>query len=935
MSHKLFIGSLSGDTKEKDLAPLLARFGPINKLDIVYEKNSNKCKGFGFVTFRNKDSAEKALRANIIYKGRKVIVRRQLTGDKLTAFKKGLKMRRLYVGGLPPDCTDADLRQAFKRYGGIEAAFMIKNFQTGKKASFGYVIFQERASVERAIARVNYIKGKEVKCEQFLGRKRGFGGPGGDYGGGGFRGDSERFEGRNYGWDDQREGDWDRGRYERQERSHRGPGKNSKKRRREDYNYDDYGQDRRQGASDRYHNVRQRFDEDPDSDYGYSRDGPFEGGQKYQGQKRSRKNRQRRQQGQYNDYDKDSSPGLDFSEDSSSQFNSHSNEALDAREAGYEDRGYTRTRGSTYRAAQGKSDRQSARQHPTQSPRNNNQKGAKNRSKNLKKDPQTSHHHPHQEPQGYPESPHHHQTPQWSEDRSQDFYKKAIAEYISINNSQNQNQKNKKKQEGEQKGPRKNKNIEYQQQLQEQQKEVLTKQLFFGAPEQPFLTPGQPPVYQNESPNNLQQPQQINKLEPLKNKNIDFAGKYPRIIQPAHNNNNNIHIGPFANQSGFIPQKTHGYDQGHHQYYSRSDFSHQYSVQQSDVASQGAWSGNHPRASGGPQNSFNQIPGQQGAQIFPPYGYPHNQWRGAPHQQPYPHSGPYLHQQQQNPASGFQYPNYPPFNTPQPLQDYQYNQKGFNSHLQPGSPYLGPQQQQDQQKANILHRDIQTINNSKNNNNNITPLQGNAGQQEALNQREEPQQKQQPDYLKCYNREGGASSAFPPQDRQEEQNQQFLMGSGNYLNNKNDYQGNLMNSEPSPLESQRVGPSSPGLNLINDNHNNEDDQGQQQALSRTPESPQGVEEEGDSAARLRREVIEDPELLADSGDSGEQGDQGPKSRFGSIQALVYVEEEDDSKTMSWVLDLCSPVNGNHQKVNLGFKKELRGESPSKKRSANL
>nr|XP_056720478.1 heterogeneous nuclear ribonucleoprotein A0 [Euleptes europaea] len=57
---KLFVGGLKGDLGENDLVEHFSQFGPVEKAEIISNKQSGKKRGFGFVYFQSHDAADKA-----------------------------------------------------------------------------------------------------------------------------------------------------------------------------------------------------------------------------------------------------------------------------------------------------------------------------------------------------------------------------------------------------------------------------------------------------------------------------------------------------------------------------------------------------------------------------------------------------------------------------------------------------------------------------------------------------------------------------------------------------------------------------------------------------------------------------------------------------------------------------------------------------------
>ncbi|KAF7815345.1 glycine-rich RNA-binding protein 4, mitochondrial-like [Senna tora] len=56
-SNKLFVGGLSWSVDEKSLKDAFSSFGDVTEVRIVYDKDSGRSRGFGFVIFSNEDNA--------------------------------------------------------------------------------------------------------------------------------------------------------------------------------------------------------------------------------------------------------------------------------------------------------------------------------------------------------------------------------------------------------------------------------------------------------------------------------------------------------------------------------------------------------------------------------------------------------------------------------------------------------------------------------------------------------------------------------------------------------------------------------------------------------------------------------------------------------------------------------------------------------------
>lgn len=62
--NKLFVGSLPWSINNDSLKALFVSYGEVVEAVIINDRTSGKSKGFGFVTFKDEESAKKALEMN-------------------------------------------------------------------------------------------------------------------------------------------------------------------------------------------------------------------------------------------------------------------------------------------------------------------------------------------------------------------------------------------------------------------------------------------------------------------------------------------------------------------------------------------------------------------------------------------------------------------------------------------------------------------------------------------------------------------------------------------------------------------------------------------------------------------------------------------------------------------------------------------------------
>ena len=76
MATKLFVGSLPYSVTDDDLKALFVDFGDVVSAKVIFDRDTNRSKGFGFVEFNDDAAAKKAIDAlnNSEIQGRTIVV---------------------------------------------------------------------------------------------------------------------------------------------------------------------------------------------------------------------------------------------------------------------------------------------------------------------------------------------------------------------------------------------------------------------------------------------------------------------------------------------------------------------------------------------------------------------------------------------------------------------------------------------------------------------------------------------------------------------------------------------------------------------------------------------------------------------------------------------------------------------------------------------
>jgi len=63
MSVKLYVGNLAFNTTEQDLEEQFSQYGQVSSASIITDRDSGRSRGFAFVEFDSKESAQAAIQA--------------------------------------------------------------------------------------------------------------------------------------------------------------------------------------------------------------------------------------------------------------------------------------------------------------------------------------------------------------------------------------------------------------------------------------------------------------------------------------------------------------------------------------------------------------------------------------------------------------------------------------------------------------------------------------------------------------------------------------------------------------------------------------------------------------------------------------------------------------------------------------------------------
>lgn len=149
--RKLFIGGLAFESDEDSLRDYFSKWGEIVDCVVMRDTHTKRSRGFGFITFKDKDSVDEVQRdRKHKVDSRDVETKRAMPRDDPSSNNQ-ITVNKMFVGGLKDDTTEEMIRSVFSEYGNIKEVELISDKNTGKIKGFCFVTFDDYDPVDKCV----------------------------------------------------------------------------------------------------------------------------------------------------------------------------------------------------------------------------------------------------------------------------------------------------------------------------------------------------------------------------------------------------------------------------------------------------------------------------------------------------------------------------------------------------------------------------------------------------------------------------------------------------------------------------------------------------------------------------------------------------------------------------------------------------------------
>lgn len=166
---KVFVGGLSWETDEQSLRDYFGRYGSVSDCVIMRDRLTGHPRGFGFVTYDDQLVAERVAAEFHELDGRQVEAKIAVPRSECVPPSRSNAWRatkKVFIGGLPATCREADLHAHFARFGDIAECQVMYDHQTGNSRGFGFVTFTSELTVDRVVDIDHEIMQKHVEVKR-------------------------------------------------------------------------------------------------------------------------------------------------------------------------------------------------------------------------------------------------------------------------------------------------------------------------------------------------------------------------------------------------------------------------------------------------------------------------------------------------------------------------------------------------------------------------------------------------------------------------------------------------------------------------------------------------------------------------------------------------------------------------------------------------
>lgn len=169
--RKLFVHGFGWDASNEDMMTAFSPFGEIEDCNMVCDRSTGRCKGYGFITFCTRKAATLALKEPHKWIGNRMTTCQlaavgPVPSGSSASNNPDTLARKIYVSNVHADTQPNKLRSLFEKFGEIELGPIGFDLQTGKSRGFALFVYRTVEGTKKALEEpYKMFGGRLLHCE--------------------------------------------------------------------------------------------------------------------------------------------------------------------------------------------------------------------------------------------------------------------------------------------------------------------------------------------------------------------------------------------------------------------------------------------------------------------------------------------------------------------------------------------------------------------------------------------------------------------------------------------------------------------------------------------------------------------------------------------------------------------------------------------------
>jgi len=170
-AKKLYVAGVQYTCTEDIISSFFARFGTVETVTIMKDRTTGRSRGFCFVSFVDvgpvADVLAEHAQTKLEMEGRTLDLKAAMPRGAVGGGFGGsmVQPKKLFVAGLDTSTTEETFQSHFAQFGVVAEAYIQKDRSTGVSRGFGFVTYDSKQGVDKAMNAIHTVDGAQLDCK--------------------------------------------------------------------------------------------------------------------------------------------------------------------------------------------------------------------------------------------------------------------------------------------------------------------------------------------------------------------------------------------------------------------------------------------------------------------------------------------------------------------------------------------------------------------------------------------------------------------------------------------------------------------------------------------------------------------------------------------------------------------------------------------------